>query len=327
MNAEKGSGVRFKLIDELEPTDKILIAYHAHCIDGFTSAWACWRGLLGTTSILADNIELMEMSYGELIGVKANAHMYKRIYFVDFSIPIDTLLCVSSVTEVVILDHHKTAFEMYADWLDISGSLSAFSITKDSVRIIMDMNECGASLVWKHFFTPAPLPMLIHYVRDYDLWRFELLTAKGVNKYLRVQEKTVTNWNYLESRFSLQNGLRAIRDLGVAMQLYHDSIVQDLVTQSEPCVLDGDQGLCVNCSSQFASDVGHELATKSGTYGATWQQEPNGKVKWSVRSNGIYDVAAIAAKFGGGGHKNAAGFVLKTPQEDVTRLGITLWAK
>lgn len=32
------------------------------------------------------------------------------------------------------------------------------------------------------------------------------------------------------------------------------------------------------------------------------------KVKWSLRSNGEFDVSAIAKHHGGGGHKNAAGF-------------------
>ncbi len=75
----------------------------------------------------------------------------------------------------------------------------------------------------------------------------------------------------------------------------------------------------------FHSDVGNILAEKSGTYGAFWQQLPNHEVKWSLRSKGDYDVSVIASKFGGGGHKNAASFTLKAPQEDVTKLGITLW--
>jgi phosphoesterase RecJ-like protein len=34
----------------------------------------------------------------------------------------------------------------------------------------------------------------------------------------------------------------------------------------------------------------------------------NGRAKVSLRSNGGYDVSAIAKAFGGGGHQNAAGF-------------------
>lgn len=40
---------------------------------------------------------------------------------------------------------------------------------------------------------------------------------------------------------------------------------------------------------------------------ATLRQEPNGRIKMSVRAVPGYDAAAICAKFGGGGHKGAAG--------------------
>ena len=58
----------------------------------------------------------------------------------------------------------------------------------------------------------------------------------------------------------------------------------------------------------LASDLGHELANKSGTFGLVWSMAGDGQVHCSLRSNGSYDVSAIAAAFGGGGHRNAAGF-------------------
>ena len=99
-----------------------------------------------------------------------------------------------------------------------------------------------------------------------------------------------------------------------------------LIYQAEFCTIAGEEGLCVNCSPHFKDDVGSALAELSGTFGATWQQEPKGKVKWSLRSIKDYDVSALAARFNGGGHKTAASFYLKAPQEDMNNLGITLWA-
>ena len=78
------------------------------------------------------------------------------------------------------------------------------------------------------------------------------------------------------------------------------------------CELDDDceiAGLAANCPPHLTSDVGHELATKSGTFGLCWTLSQEGLVaKCSLRSNGDYDVSAIAKTFGGGGHRNAAGF-------------------
>ena len=67
-------------------------------------------------------------------------------------------------------------------------------------------------------------------------------------------------------------------------------------------------GLAANCPPHLASDVGHELAVQSGTFGLLWYINKDGKCLCSLRSNGDHDVSAIAKAFGGGGHRNAAGF-------------------
>lgn len=53
---------------------------------------------------------------------------------------------------------------------------------------------------------------------------------------------------------------------------------------------------------------------------ATLRQEPSGLVKLSVRAVPGCDAAAICAKFGGGGHKGAAGAGLNLPLEEAIRV-------
>ena len=67
-------------------------------------------------------------------------------------------------------------------------------------------------------------------------------------------------------------------------------------------------GLAANCPPHLQSDVGHELANQSGTFGLLWTLDKDNVCQCSLRSNGDYDVSAIAKVFGGGGHRNAAGF-------------------
>ena len=74
------------------------------------------------------------------------------------------------------------------------------------------------------------------------------------------------------------------------------------------------QGLAANCPPHLVSDVGHELANRSGTFGLLWSLDKDGRCNCSLRSNGNYDVSAIAKAFGGGGHKNAAGFEVPLSQ-------------
>ena len=64
----------------------------------------------------------------------------------------------------------------------------------------------------------------------------------------------------------------------------------------------------------FSSDLGHKLAEKSGTFGLTYFY--HGKRQCydcGLRSIGDFDVSELAHQFGGGGHKNAAGFSVDQP--------------
>lgn len=73
------------------------------------------------------------------------------------------------------------------------------------------------------------------------------------------------------------------------------------------------EGLVVNTPT-FISEVGHELAVKSGTFGLVWYYDgESGRANCSLRSNGDYDVSAIAKLFSGGGHRNASGFNIDMP--------------
>ena len=75
-------------------------------------------------------------------------------------------------------------------------------------------------------------------------------------------------------------------------------------------------GLAINAPAEYASEVGNLLATRSGTFGAVWSYWGGGKYQVSLRSNGNFDVSTIAKYFGGGGHKNAAGFIINAENDE-----------
>ncbi len=52
---------------------------------------------------------------------------------------------------------------------------------------------------------------------------------------------------------------------------------------------------------------------------ACFLREVGGTVKASLRGKGDVDVQAIAARFGGGGHVNAAGCTIAAPLDQATR--------
>ena len=63
----------------------------------------------------------------------------------------------------------------------------------------------------------------------------------------------------------------------------------------------------------FASQVGNILADgNKKVFSAIIWYFDEGVIKVSLRSIGEHNVSKLAEKYGGGGHKNAAGFIVKS---------------
>ena len=81
----------------------------------------------------------------------------------------------------------------------------------------------------------------------------------------------------------------------------------------------------MNVPHYLASEVAGELSdTSPSGIGAAWWCNKDGSVTFSLRSRSEVDVSQLALKFGGGGHKNAAGFMLDGLMDLVGILG-TVW--
>lgn len=302
------------------PSEKtVLVAYHADCIDGYTSAVICHMALVDK----GYKVELLPMYYTQdsedkLVSLLRQEHnrKYSNLYIVDFSIPVELLYIINITffTEVTILDHHKTAFEKYLGD-DYKVQPNSFArIRKHGADIILDNSRSGAGICWQHFFRLREIPMLVQYVQDYDLWIYKLgEPTKWVNKYLATQAKDIAHWTNLLYGMDEPIYLKVILENGRELQKAHDDKVLEISGNASPITLLGYVGLFHECSKELTSDVGHALANISGTFGLMFVWPDNAEdagVTFSLRSNGDFDVSEIAKSFGGGGHKNAAGFTV-----------------
>ena len=82
-----------------------------------------------------------------------------------------------------------------------------------------------------------------------------------------------------------------------------------MVSSADLVKFAGHRTLVAN-SPILPSQIGNALVKKMPPIGIVWS-EKGGVKKISLRSNGRVDVSKIAKRFGGGGHKQAAGFYLK----------------
>jgi nanoRNase/pAp phosphatase (c-di-AMP/oligoRNAs hydrolase) len=168
-------------------------------------------------------------------------------------------------------------------------------------------------------------PLMIKYLDDYDRWVFNLKDTRAFNKALWAQAPwTFERWH--EIRSFTESELSAFIHEGEVLLKDHNVRVAKHVEHLRSCTIDGKSGLAVNAPAYVASDVAHELACVSGTFGMTYVIGADLEVTCSLRSVGSFDVSALAKTFGGGGHRTASGFrtyiptllkILETKEESV----------
>jgi len=320
MSLGLNAGTDYGPHDEELPQQRALIAYHANCIDGFTSCWIAVTALKKAgVKVSTLGMEYNDGSTQELLAAIAGTP-YDELYVVDFSLSIGVLVVLQReypYLQVTIMDHHKTAFERYTPELEVKAG-SFFEGEVSGAIIKLRNHMCGASICW-HYFNPVQdgvvsiIPQIVTYVEDYDLWRFRFGDkTKWINKYLMAQYRTFRDWDRIATRMDTAGGMSKILSTGKRLQGLHDKSVLQTAQMAVPIEIGNCKGLAVHCPPKLTSDVGHVLATNSGTFGAMYTVDLVGnRIKWSLRSNGDFDVSATAMRYGGGGHKNAAGFETK----------------
>jgi oligoribonuclease NrnB/cAMP/cGMP phosphodiesterase (DHH superfamily) len=270
---------------------KPLVIYHGKCLDGMTAAWAV-KNALGEGDYIA-------ATHGEappdVVG--------RDVVIVDFSYKRAVMEAMfKDARSLLVLDHHKSA---QADLVGLSFA-------------IFDMKRSGAGMAWDHFNSGQPRPALVNLVEDGDLWRHELQGTREFELRLSMEPMNFDSWERI-GRMSEQE-LSAFIAEGTILKRGFDSDVATLLKDRYPVTLAGETGLAVNATSGYSSELGHHLAELSGSFGMVWRQL-EGKLKISLRSTGDYDVALLAAKFGGGGHRNAASFTLPNSIEGYEIVG------
>ena len=313
---------------------KSLVLFHDACSDGFAAAFAAWLKL-------GDDAEYVPCQYG-----KESEHFYlledgsfdsdftilnREIFILDFSFPKWVMDGLFDLAErVTWRDHHKTAFETFDKnpefvWQELNCRAD----------ILLDNNKSGAYLAWEYFHPDTEVPLFIRHIDDYDRWQFKIDGTKAFNKAIWSHApwsfKQWVEWFYDRGAGFTHKYWADFYTEGAAILRAHDGAVQSVVKNAaRNCEIPFDEegaldcveprlewnnggywmvhGLAANCPPHLQSDVGHELATQSGTFGLLWCIDKDNQCKCSLRSNGDYDVSAIAKAFGGGGHRNAAGF-------------------
>lgn len=286
---------------------KQYVLYHGNCPDGLGAAMAAWL-------YLGPSAEYIPVSYGKPIP---EIEPGSEVYIVDFSYPKPVLenLYENVTSHLKVLDHHATAE----------------SDLKGLPYCVFDMNKSGAVLSWEYFFPKKPVPEFFLYLQDRDMWWFKMDKSREVSAAIGSYPFT------LESFLNLFQvvGIDRLKIEGQACLRLKNQQVENMTKHhrwgyfdpkkktvrfteklepggnGDPTVPAHIEIMPVANATVFFSEVGDKLLElyPSMDCAAYYTDRSDGKRQWGLRSRASFDCSIIAKAFGGGGHKQASGFV------------------
>lgn len=272
----------------MKVTKPNLVIFHANCYDGFAAA-----------QVVHDrwpSIELVNF-YGATYGEKHIPDVTgKVVLMVDFSYkrPIMEEMA-KKAKSIQVIDHHETA----------AAELAQFSVGSKypNVEVVFDMDHSGCVLTWMHLYQGAIIPKFLAHVEDRDLWRFRMPNTREVISCLGTYPFSFEVWEHLEIVDLIEGGKHTIRQ--------HLFNISKFIKEQTVMRIGNFDVPSVNVPYHYASELANELLYMhpDAPFAAAWFQRADGLFQFSLRSEDQRQSASEVAKlYGGGGHRNAAGF-------------------
>lgn len=264
------------------PKQKIIVIYHGNCPDGFGGAWAAWMkfkdkaAYIGASDRLALPCEIKN----------------KEVYLIDYTYEPDIVVqLIKDNIRVTAIDHH----------------VSQEAATKMTQHYSYAVERSAAPLAWEYFHPKKKVPMMLKYIEDRDIWKWKLPHSEEILTLVDLSPFDFKAWKKIAADLDNATKRNVYKKNGALLLKFQKALIDKLLPSTETVLFEGKKILALNAPYYFASDLGHELAERSGTFAIIWN-ESAGRIRVSLRSTGKTDVSKIAQKYGGGGHKNASGF-------------------
>ena len=285
-----------------------IVIYHKNCFDGYGAAWAAYKKYGNDAVYIAASDRLVlpievttiiENNLSTNLEHKNNhedsySKQFIDIYVLDFCYSKENIkILEDNFKTLTVLDHHVSAKENIE-----SAKNHVYSETKS-----------GAYISWQYFHADTSVPILIDYISDADTWNRTKPDWQYVESYIYNQDLDFGTFDAMNDMIESQKD--RVLEIGKVLSRVHQKRVEMYLEKAEIVSFEGYDVWAVNAPSDIRNELGHEMATRTGTFGLVFYYE-NENWKCSLRSVEDFDVTTIAIKYGGGGHKNASGFIVKT---------------
>lgn len=277
------------MIENQKITKNTVVLYHAECNDGFGAAWAAWNKF-------GDKADYIPINHGLPLPEGLNG---KQIFFVDI-IPDEATIkkVINDNKSVVAIDHHKTG----------EPKMKLFK------EYIFDYNHSGAVLAWQYFYPGKSVPKFLLLIEDMDLWNWKYPETDRFLAALILYDFNIQTWDKIAVEIEDPAKLADYLDKGELLLSFQEKMFGRAIEKAYLVEFEGFKVYAANTLHFWASKLGHKLVEKQPPLAIIWSQE-NSQITVSLRSDGSVDVSEIAKKYGGGGHKAAAGFEIPAEEK------------
>jgi oligoribonuclease NrnB/cAMP/cGMP phosphodiesterase (DHH superfamily) len=306
-----------------EPYIPNIIFYHFPCSDGLCAA-AIARTYYGD-----EPVDYQRFNYGDKKPIEDYIDMCrdKKVLMLDCSFrKEDALKIQQSADSLIIVDHHITALKELEDFqvegLD-SETVSA-RWEDQKIQLVYDVDHSGASLTWM-FFHPTDakmnnaLPLFIQYIEDIDLGKVSLPNAAQFRSWSRSIPFNIKVMQTTMQQYKTKEDIERACEGGIAIDNYVNTRITVLLEDKQYLQIENLEIPYVITDYAFASDCANALLKDAPNGMSIAFYFTTGKgFGASIRSIPSVDCSEFARKFGGGGHKNAAGFNIPCAENELT---------
>jgi uncharacterized protein len=213
---------------------------------------------------------------------------------------------------VVVFDHHEGKQELMKKYSNCH----------------YDLYHSGAYLAFKYFFPRLPVPLFIRFIQDRDLWTFEMENTKAFGCY-----------SFYELKFDLDDWYEAFVNAGertfksdddpIYEKMCREGMVYYKIQKKLVTMLARGASRIMVCdipaaiinTKEHVSEVAEEILAnmKEVKLAVVWGFDHFSNLyRVSIRSRkGEVDCTLIAEKYGGSGHKEAAGFKIPSEKSEI----------
>ena len=259
-----------------------------------------------------ENVDYEICGYGN-VNEKISAYLenkeyadYDKTYITDISVSREIAEKINQCKKTFrLLDHHKTA-----DFLNTYEWATVIVQNKD------DIKECGTSLLYQELYKEEAyngneLGNFVEMVRQYDTWEWKQaqndLPKKLNDIFGIIGYKDFIDYYSNNYYKSIEEFANMFPDKFMELLKYKRREIDLAIDEKLKKVkIKGDYAIVLCDRKDLTSELGSKILDQFENINYVMLVYDGGV---ALRSVSDFDVSEIAKQYGGGGHKNAAGFI------------------